>query len=256
LELLRASKKDLPFIVLSGVIADSTAITILLAGAHDFVDKSKMSRLELVIKREMRMAAERLQNRIDVEAAYDRTILAWGMALELRDHHTGGHTQRVTDLTLRLARRMGMSQQQLVNIHRGALLHDVGKMGVPDLVLLKPDSLDPIELSIMQMHPRLAYNMLSPIIFLRDAIAIPYCHHEHWDGSGYPRGLAGEDIPFEARIFSVVDVFDALTSDRPYRKSWKPAKALDYIKEESGKLFDPAVVDKFVELIQDVGSHE
>lgn len=256
LELLKASKKDLPFVVISGVIDDSTAITILLAGAHDFIDKAKLSRLPLVIKRELRLAAERLQHRIDIETAYDRTILAWGMALELRDHHTGGHTQRVTDLTLRLARRMGMDKQQLVNIHRGSLLHDVGKMGVPDLVLLKPDSLDPVEKDIMEMHPRLAYNMLSPIIFLRDAIAIPYCHHEHWDGSGYPRGLAGEDIPIEARIFSVVDVYDALTSDRPYRRSWAPAMALDYIKEQSGKLFDPAAVEKFVELIEDVGGHD
>lgn len=256
LELMKASKKDLPFIVISGVIDDSTAITILLAGAHDFIDKNKLSRLPLVIKRELRMAAERLQNRIDVETAYDRTILAWGIALELRDHHTGGHTQRVTDLTLRLARRMGMEKQQLVNIHRGALLHDVGKMGVPDLVLLKPDMLDPDETEIMRMHPWLAYKMLSPIIFLRDAIAIPYCHHEHWDGSGYPRGLAGEDIPIEARIFSVVDVYDALTSDRPYRKSWDSAKAIEYIKEESGKLFDPRVVEKFLELIEDVGRHD
>lgn len=256
LELMKASKKDLPFIVISGVIDDSTAITILLAGAHDFIDKAKLSRLPLVIKREMRLAAERLQNRIDVETAYDRTILAWGIALELRDHHTGNHTQRVTDLTLRLARRMGMEKQQLVNIHRGALLHDVGKMGVPDLVLLKPDALDPDEEEIMHMHPWLAYKMLSPIVFLRDALTIPYSHHEHWDGSGYPRGLAGENIPIEARIFSVVDVYDALTSDRPYRKSWEPGKALDYIKAESGKLFDPEVVEKFVELIEDVSSHD
>ncbi len=256
LELLKASKKDLPFIVISGVIDDATAVTILLAGAHDFIDKAKLTRLALVIKRELRLAVERLQSRIDVEAAYDRTILAWGMALELRDHHTGGHTQRVTDLTLRLARRMGMGQQELINIHRGALLHDVGKMGVPDLVLLKPDALDPTEKDIMQMHPWLAYKMLSPIVFLRDALTIPYSHHEHWDGSGYPRGLAGENIPIEARIFSVVDVYDALTSDRPYRKSWEPGKALDYIKAESGKLFDPEVVEKFVELIEDVSSHD
>jgi cyclic di-GMP phosphodiesterase len=252
LEMLKTSKKDIPFIVISGVIDDSTAITILLAGAHDFIDKAKLSRLQLVIKRELRLADERLQNRIDLETAYDRTIQAWGKALELRDHHTGGHTQRVTDLTLRLARRMDVDRERLVNIHRGALLHDIGKMGVPDLVLLKDGPLDNIEKAIMEMHPRLAYNMLSPIVFLRDAIAIPYCHHEHWDGSGYPRGLSGLDIPFEARIFSVVDVFDALTSDRPYRKSWGPDRAIEYIQEESGKLFDPNVVDKFIELIQDV----
>jgi cyclic di-GMP phosphodiesterase len=249
LEMLRVSKKDLPFIVISGVIDEAAAITILLAGAHDFIEKSKLRRLVLAVKRELRLAAERLQNRIDVEQAYDRTILAWGMALELRDHFTGGHTQRVTDMTLRLARRMGLVKDQLVNIHRGSLLHDVGKMGVPDLVLLKDGPLDETETAIMQMHPKLAYNMLSPIIFLRDAINIPYCHHEKWDGSGYPRGLAGIDIPFEARIFSVVDVYDALTSDRPYRKAWPIGEAIGYIEDQREKSFEPMIVDRFLELV-------
>lgn len=256
LELLKASKKDLPFIVISGAIDETTAITILLAGANDFIDKAKLPRLALAIKRELRLFAERLQHRIDVETAYDRTILAWGMALELRDHFTSGHTQRVTDLTLRLARRVGLEREQLVNIHRGALLHDIGKMGVPDLVLLKPGALDETEKAIMEMHPKLAYNMLSPIIFLRDAIAIPYCHHEHWDGSGYPRGLKGEEIPFEARIFSIADVYDALTADRPYRKSWDPERALGYVAEQSGKLFDPTLVEKFIELMRDGGGND
>src|SRR3990172_1941688 len=129
----------------------------------------------------MRLAGERMQHRIDIETAYDRTILAWGMALELRDHFTSGHTQRVADMTLRLARRMDVEQEKLVHIHRGALLHDVGKMGISDLVLLKPGGLDETEKAIMEMHPKLAYNMLSPILFLRDALDIPYCHHERWD---------------------------------------------------------------------------
>ena len=249
LEILRASKKDLPFIALSGVIDEAEAITLLLAGANDFVDKAKLPRLTLTIKRELRLANERMRHRVDIETAYDRTILAWGMALELRDHFTGGHTQRVADITLRLARRMGVDKDQLLNIHRGSLLHDVGKMGVPDLVLLKDGPLDETEKAIMEMHPKLARNMLSPIIFLRDAIAIPYCHHEHWDGSGYPRGLKGTAIPFEARLFAVADVYDALTSDRPYRKSWTQEAAIAYIKEQSGKYFDPSIVETFVGMV-------
>jgi len=255
LELLKASKKDFPFLVLSGSVDESVAITILLAGARDFIDKSKLPRLTLAIQREMRLAGERMQHRIDIETAYDRTILAWGMALELRDHFTSGHTQRVADMTLRLARRMDVEQEKLVHIHRGALLHDVGKMGISDLVLLKPGGLDETEKAIMEMHPKLAYNMLSPILFLRDALDIPYCHHERWDGSGYPRQLAGERIPFAARLFAVADVYDALVSDRPYRTSWKKETAVQYIHEQSGTLFDPAVVEKFIELVRKNGRH-
>jgi len=252
LEILNKSKKDLPFIVilLSDIAEDEAAVlTVILAGARDVIDKESLKRLILTIKRELRLAAERMQHRVDINTAYDRTVLAWGMALELRDHHTSGHTQRVADTTLRLARRMDMTREQLVNIHRGALLHDVGKMGVPDLVLLKEGPLDNIERDIMRMHPQLAYNMLMPVIFLRDAIDIPYCHHEKWDGSGYPRGLKGDVIPLAARIFSVVDVYDALTSDRPYRKSWTKAKALEHITSEKEKSFEPTIADKFIEMV-------
>lgn len=254
LELLKASRKGWPFIVISGAVDSSVAIQIMLAGARDFVEKSNLSRLTLAIQRELRSLGEKLQAEIDIESTLDETIHAWGKALELRDHWTSGHTQRVTDLTLRLARRMDVSRDQLVTIHRGALLHDVGKMGIRDAVLFKEGPLDQAERKIMELHPQLAYDMLSPIPLLKDAINIPYCHHERFDGSGYPQQLAGRAIPFEARLFAVVDVFDALTSDRPYRKSWTTEKAIDYIKEHSGTLFDPTVVDSFLALLAENGN--
>lgn len=188
---------------------------------------------------------------LELLLAYDEAIEGWSNALDLRDKETKGHTRRVTDLTLKLARQMGISEADLVHIRRGALLHDIGKMGVPDRILLKPGSLTDEEWSVMRQHPTFAYQMLSPIHFLKPALDIPYCHHEKWDGSGYPRGLKGEQIPLVARIFAVVDVWDALTSDRPYRKAWPPKQALAYLREQAGKHFDPAVVKAFLELIED-----
>ena len=183
----------------------------------------------------------------ELAMAYDATIEGWSRALDLRDRETEGHTQRVTDMTLKLARKMGLSEDRLVLIRRGALLHDIGKMGVPDYILYKPEELTKEEQSIMRQHPQLAYDMLEPIAYLRDALDIPYCHHEKWDGTGYPRGLAGTQIPLEARLFAIVDVWDAITTDRPYRKGWPREKALKYIREESGKYFDPKLVDVFLE---------
>ncbi len=185
----------------------------------------------------------------ELRAAYDLTIEGWARALDLRDHETEGHTQRVTDLTLQLARALEVPEEELVHLRRGALLHDIGKIGVPDNILRKPGPLTPEEWEIMRQHPVLAYRMLSGIDYLRPALAIPLFHHERWDGSGYPQGLKGEDIPKAARIFAVVDVYDALTSDRPYRKAWPREKALAYIRENSGKLFDPAVVNAFLKLM-------
>lgn len=179
---------------------------------------------------------------------YDATIEGWSRALDLRDKETEGHTQRVTDLTVRLATRMGIRDEELVQVRRGALLHDIGKMGVPDNILHKPAKLTEEEWELMRQHPANAFRLLSPITYLKDALDIPYAHHEKWDGSGYPRGLAGETIPFTARLFAVIDVYDALTSDRPYRKAWSKEKALDYIKEESGIHFDPRVVKTFLEM--------
>ncbi|MCR4433167.1 MAG: GAF domain-containing protein [Caldiserica bacterium] len=184
--------------------------------------------------------------------AYDATIEGWSRALDLRDKETEGHTQRVTELTLRLAREMGISDEELIHLRRGALLHDIGKMGIPDHILLKPGPLTEEEWEIMRKHPQYAYEMLSPIEYLRPALDIPYCHHEKWDGTGYPRGLKGEQIPLAARIFAVVDVWDALTSDRPYRGAWPKEKALEYIREQSGKHFDPKVVELFLEIANQI----
>jgi HD-GYP domain-containing protein (c-di-GMP phosphodiesterase class II) len=178
--------------------------------------------------------------------AYDSTLEGWASALELRDNETEGHTRRATELTTRLAQAMGIKENDMVHIYRGALLHDIGKMGVPDSIVLKPGPLTEDEWVTMRKHPQYAYDMLSPISYLRLALDIPYCHHEKWDGTGYPRGLNEEQIPVAARIFAVVDVWDALTSDRPYRKAWTAEKAIDFIREQAGKHFDPKVVEIFL----------
>jgi len=185
----------------------------------------------------------------ELSQAYDATIEGWSRAMDLRDKETEGHTQRVANLTVRLARKTGISEDEIVHIRRGALLHDMGKMGVPDDILLKPGPLTDIEWIEMRRHPQYAYDMLSPIAYLRPALDIPYCHHEKWDGSGYPRGLKGEAIPLAARLFAVVDVWDALTSDRPYRKAWDREKVIEHIKSLSGTHFDPKVVKVFLETI-------
>jgi PAS domain S-box-containing protein/putative nucleotidyltransferase with HDIG domain len=180
--------------------------------------------------------------------AYDTTLEGWSRALDLRDKETEGHTQRVTELAVGLARAMGMGEEDLVHVRRGALLHDIGKMGIPDSVLLKPGPLTEHEWEIMRKHPVYAYELLSPIPYLRPALDIPYCHHEKWDGTGYPRGLKEEQIPLAARIFAVVDVWDALQSDRPYRPAWAKERTLDHIREQSGKHFDPNVVEAFLKM--------
>jgi putative nucleotidyltransferase with HDIG domain len=183
----------------------------------------------------------------ELTQAYDATIRGWSRALDLRDQETEGHTQRVTELTMNLARRFGLSEEELVHVRRGALLHDIGKMGVPDAILLKAGPLTDEEWVQMRKHPGLAHEMLSPITYLHAALDIPYCHHEKWDGSGYPRRLKGEEIPLAARIFAVIDVYDALTSDRPYRKAWTPEKTLEHIRAGAGTHFDPKVLEVFLE---------
>jgi putative nucleotidyltransferase with HDIG domain len=177
--------------------------------------------------------------------AYDTTLEGWARALELRDKETIGHTQRVTEMTLALAKTMKMTEAELVHVRRGALLHDIGKMGIPDSILLKPGPLTEEEWAIMRRHPLYAYEMLSPITYLRPALAIPYCHHERWDGSGYPRALRGDEIPLAARMFAVADVWDALRSDRPYRPAMSKHEALAHISAHSGTHFDPEVVKVF-----------
>src|SRR5579859_189602 len=184
----------------------------------------------------------------DLAAAYDATIEGWSHALDLRDHETEGHTQRVTETTLRLAQLMGLGQADMLHIRRGALLHDIGKMGIPDNILLKPGPLNEAEWAIMRRHPTYAYEMLSPIDYLRPSLDIPHYHHEKWDGSGYPYHLAHDRIPLTARIFSIVDVWDALRSDRPYRSGWPVAKVQAYLLAEAGKHFDPEIVKAFMSL--------
>jgi len=180
--------------------------------------------------------------------SYEATLQGWVRALDMRDEETEEHTQRVTELTVRLAKRIGVPRDELEHIRRGALLHDIGKIGIPDAILHKPGPLDDAEWDVIHRHPSCAYDLLSPIEYLRPSIDIPWAHHERWDGTGYPRGLAGEEIPLSARIFAVADVWDALTSDRPYAAAWDPQRAMDHIRVESGKHFDPNVVRTFLEL--------
>ncbi|MBI9044611.1 MAG: PAS domain S-box protein [Anaerolineaceae bacterium] len=187
---------------------------------------------------------------IDLLHAYDATIEGWATALELRDMETEGHSRKVVEKTILLAQEFGIPEEDLVHIRRGALLHDIGKMGVSDSILQKPGKLSDEEWLIMKQHPVFAYNWLSSIPFLNKALDIPYCHHEKWDGTGYPRGLKREEIPINARLFTIIDVYDALISDRPYRQAWPKAKVLTYIKEQSGKHFDPEIVELFLQLIR------
>jgi len=184
-------------------------------------------------------------------SAYDATIQGWSRALDMRDHETKDHTYRVTKMTVDLANKIEIPSAELIHIQRGATLHDIGKMGIPDHILYKPGPLSKEEWHIMRQHPRYAYELLSPIEYLRPAKEIPYSHHERWDGSGYPLGLSGEEIPLSARMFAVVDVYDALVSDRPYRSAWSKNEALHYLQEQKGILFDPNIVSAFLDLIEE-----
>jgi PAS domain S-box-containing protein len=190
-----------------------------------------------------------------VKKAYEATLQGWARALELREHETANHSRRVVDLSLKIGRKLDFSPTELIDLERGALLHDIGKMGVPDNILLKPGPLSSDEWVIMKQHPENAYHLLKDVEYLRQALEIPYSHHEHWDGSGYPRGLIGEEIPLSARIFAIVDVWDALLSDRPYRPAWNRPAVMKYIEEQSGKLFDPEIVALFLRLAFEETSH-
>jgi HD-GYP domain-containing protein (c-di-GMP phosphodiesterase class II) len=205
--------------------------------------------IEAAIAIDNAMMFEDLQrSNLELLNAYDSTIEGWSRALDYRDKETEGHSRRVTDMTIHLAKAMGMKDEDLIHVRRGALLHDIGKLGVPDNILLKEGELDENEMGLMKKHPVIAYKLLSPISFLRPAIDIPFCHHEKWDGTGYPRGLKGNEIPLVARIFSVVDVWDALRSDRPYRPAWPDQKAYGFIRSKVGAHFDPHVVKVFLNL--------
>ncbi|RLE32990.1 MAG: hypothetical protein DRJ61_08255 [Acidobacteria bacterium] len=187
----------------------------------------------------------------ELSQAYEATLEGWARALELRDSDTEGHTRRVADLALTIGKGMGLGENQLIHLHRGALLHDIGKIAVPDEILRKSGPLNDEEWAIMRNHPIHAYEMLSKIDYLRPALAIPCSHHERWDGSGYPQGLKGEDIPLPARIFAVVDVWDALRSNRPYRKAWSTEQTIAHLREGAGTLFDPTIVKTFLGILEE-----
>jgi PAS domain S-box-containing protein len=188
---------------------------------------------------------------LELTVAYDATIEGWAAALDLRDKETEGHSRRVTEMTIQLMRALGGSEQELVHVRRGALLHDIGKLGIPDAILLKPAPLSEAEWSIMRLHPGYAFEWLSPIAFLRQALEIPHCHHEKWDGSGYPRGLRGDQIPLAARAFAAVDIWDALSNDRPYHKAWPPERVQSHLASIAGTHLDPHVVEVFLRLLDE-----
>lgn len=188
------------------------------------------------------------RSNVELLIAYDSTLEGWARALELRDKETEGHTRRVVEKTLQIAEKMGMNKEELVDVRRGALLHDIGKMSIPDSILLNTGPLTDNEMKIMQSHTVKAFELLSPIVYLRPALDIPYCHHERWDGKGYPRGLRGEQIPLAARIFSVVDTWDALRYERRYHKEWSREQTCEHIRSLAGIQFDPKVVEVFMEL--------
>jgi PAS domain S-box-containing protein/putative nucleotidyltransferase with HDIG domain len=191
---------------------------------------------------------ERVQKEKELALAYEATLVGWSRALELRSKEIEGHSQRVTEMTLKLARELGMREEELVHVRRGTLLHDIGKMAIPDHILLKPSELTDDEWEVMKQHTRFAYEMLSQIEYLRPALDIPCHHHEKWDGTGYPDQLKGTQIPLAARIFAVIDVWDALTSKRPYRQAWSYEQAKEFINSQAGKHFDPEIVKIFLDI--------
>jgi response regulator RpfG family c-di-GMP phosphodiesterase len=224
-----------------------TAIVALFALA--FMTWVISWQLENILQENLKMLHSLKNSNAEIRDAYETTLVGWSMALDLRDKETEGHTQRVVDLTVNLARAVGVHEEDLIHISRGALLHDIGKLGVPDNILLKPEKLTEEEWQIMKQHPRYAYGLLYPVQYLRGALDIPCNHHEKWDGTGYPQGLKGEEIPLPARIFAIVDVYDALLYDRPYRKAWEKEKVIEYLKEQSGRHFEPRIVDTFLKQI-------
>ena len=250
---------EIPIIILTALSDRESLLNALKAGADDFISKP-FDRYELRarlmgitrLNRYQKLVQDRARLREANEhllAAYEATIEGWSRALDLRDKETEHHSRRVTQLTIKLAEASGMSADEIMHIRRGSLLHDMGKIGVPDSILHKPAALTDEEWTIMRKHPQLVYDLLYSVEYLRPALNIPYCHHEKWDGTGYPRGLKGEQIPLDARLFAIVDVWDALTSDRPYRPAWSQEEALLFIREQSGSHFDPQAVDLFFKVI-------
>ncbi len=256
---------EVPILMVTAFDERDMKLKGLNAGADDFLSKpidrlELRARLRTIIRldryRKLNEERARLEQALQelgrshgmLQQAYDETIMGWSRAMDYRDKETEGHSQRVTEMSLALARAMDMGADEIVHLRRGALLHDMGKLGIPDKILLKPDVLTDEEWVIMRKHPLYAYEMLKDIEYLRPALDIPYCHHEKWNGAGYPRGLKGEEIPSAARIFMVADIWDAITSDRPYRPARSKEYALNYVRSEAGQHIDPQVAKIFLQL--------
>lgn len=245
---------------LAGVplIADGDAFGVFWIGRKRSIhrdDVALLSAIADITASAMRRITlhERLnESHQELRVAYESTLEGWARALELRDGDTIGHTRRAAELTVKLAKQLGLPSSMMDDILRGALLHDIGKMAVPDAILRKPGPLNEEEWQVMRLHPVYSQEILEPIEFLRNAREIPYSHHERWDGSGYPEGLSAEAIPLVARVFAVVDVWDALRSDRPYRKAWSLERSIAYFEENSGILFDPSIVPIFLDLVASI----
>jgi putative nucleotidyltransferase with HDIG domain len=240
LQILKELELPTPLYLISGVVSDEKAEEMIRRGASDYIKKGGLARMIPVILRGLELAAVK-----------DELIGIISLALDYKDQATSGHSKRVTDLVMQLARKMKVNEVEVEHIRVGALLHDVGKIGIPDSILLKPGKLTPRERTVMEMHPQLAFDLLSKARSLEKSIDIPYCHHEKWNGTGYPRGLQGERIPLAARLFAVVDTYDALTTSRPYREAMGNADVLEHIRAQSGQSFDPRVVDVFVAMLDD-----
>jgi PAS domain S-box-containing protein len=243
-------KDGTPFwneLVLSPVLDANGTLTHFI-GVQTDITRRRQAEDDLV--RANAVLEQRVRERTrELEHAYDATLEGWVKALDIRDHETQGHTQRVTQMALRLAEAVGMGEEERLHVRRGALMHDIGKVGIPDRVLLKPGKLDDEEWEIMRRHAAYAYEWLFPIEYLAPALAIPYCHHEKWDGTGYPCGLKGEEIPLAARLFALVDVWDALSSDRPYRKAWPPEQVMEHLRSLGGTHFDPQILEVFLKIL-------
>ena len=256
---------DVPVVMTTALDDKASRLEGIEAGADDFISKpiDRMeirARVNTIIRlnryrKLMKQQADLQQAHRELQDAYEATLKGWVRALDFRDKETGDHSRRVTLLTVELARLMGINEDELVHVRRSALLHDIGKIAVPDSILHKTGPLTEAEWDIMRKHPQIAIEMLEPIKYLRPALAIPLNHHERWDGTGYPHGIKGEEIPLAARIFAVVDVWDALSSDRPYRKAWPYEKIVEHMRQQSGTHFDPKVVELFLKMMVGV-SHD
>ena len=267
---------EVPILMVTALDDRESRVRGLNAGADDFISKpfygeELMARVNTIVRlnryrglRDERQNVEEANEELkllntkliqvndELATAYEATINGWARALELRDQETQGHSRRVVSMAINLAQLLGINNsEELNNLRRGAILHDVGKMGVTDGILLKPGSLTPKEWEIMHLHTIYGYDMLKPIEYLRSALDVVLYHHERWDGAGYPEKLAGDTIPIHARIFSIVDVWDALRHKRPYKPPQVRDKVISYILSESGKAFDPAIIEVFKEAVQD-----